>query len=573
MQRIRTALTAILFSGLWSSCGIFQPKASQESDRGMAGVAEDGTEVQFTSAFLNANAQYLAGNYDAAYLDFQKLEKERPDLAAIPWRLAEIKLAQKQAGSAVVHIRRATALDPENTWYREIEAKALEQSGEYDGALSIWSDLLRRFPTRAAYYQEAVRLCLSRQKYDKAVEVLNLREKQFGMREQTTEQKVRILSAQRKFTEAADEVARLRAKYPDRQKYLLWEAKVAQQGRFNDRALNLLVPFLRSDPENAEALGLRVQILSGRGDYLRYFAALKQLTANPALAYNQKQFYLQAWANDLVNPLRRDSTAVLAAIVERLHSDVPNALLYCGDVWAAANEHQRAAALYRKALDSGQASFDVYEKLLRSLERISGFAEMETAAQQMTEDFPSQPAAWRYLAFARYRQFNYAGSAEACRTGQAFALDRDDKIKLANLLAQSEFKAGRSTEAIAILEPIYNENPTERSVANSYAFVLAAAGKRLELAAQIAERLVKEQPDNPFFLDTWGWVLFKSGNPLQAIAFFEKAILLAPGNADILEHTGDAWKQLGNESKAKSFWEEALKSGGDPKMLKKKING
>jgi len=184
MQRIRTALTAILFSGLWSACGIFQPKASQESGRGMAGVAEDGTEVQFTSAFLNANAQYLAGNYDAAYLDFQKLEKERPDLAAIPWRLAEIKLAQKQAGSAVVHIRRATALDPENTWYREIEAKALEQSGEYDGALSIWSDLLRRFPTRAAYYQEAVRLCLSRQKYDKAVEVLNLREKQFGMREQ-----------------------------------------------------------------------------------------------------------------------------------------------------------------------------------------------------------------------------------------------------------------------------------------------------------------------------------------------------------------------------------------------------
>ena len=67
--------------------------------------------------------------------------------------------------------------------------------------------------------------------------------------------------------------------------------------------------------------------------------------------------------------------------------------------------------------------------------------------------------------------------------------------------------------------------------------------------------------------------MFKSGNPLQAIAFFEKAIMLAPGNSDILEHTGDAWKKLGNETKAKSFWEEALKSGGDPKMLKKKIDG
>lgn len=572
MQRTRTALTAILLSGLWS-CGLFQPKTSPGAGRGAAGTAEDGTEVQFSSAYLQANAQYLAGNYDAAYLDFQKLEKERPDVAAVPWRMAEIRLAQKQAGAAVVHIRRAAALDPENTWYREIEARALELNGEHEAALAIWADLIHRFPTRAAYYQEAVRHCLSRQQYDKALDFLSQREKQFGLREQVTDQKVRILGAQGKFAEAADEIARLRTKYPDRQKYLLWEARLAQQGRFNERALNLLQPLLQADPENAEALGLRVQILAGRGDYLRYFAALRQLTANTSLSYSQKQVYLQEWANNLVNPLRRDSTVILASIVERLHSDVPAALLYCGDVWSAANEHRRAALLYRKALDSGQASYDLYEKLIRSLERASSFAEMETAAEQMTEDFPSQPNAWRYLAFARYRQFNYAGSAEACRTGQAFALDRDDKIRLANLLAQAEFKGGRTMEALAILEPLYNENPAERSVANSYAFVLAAAGKRLELAAQIADALVKEQPENPFFLDTWGWVLFKSGNPLQAIAFFEKAILLAPGNADILEHTGDAWKQMGNEVKARSFWEEALKSGGDPKMLKKKING
>lgn len=573
MQRIRTALTAILFSGLWSSCGIFHPKAGLENGPAPAGIAEDGTEVQFTSAFLQANALYLAGNYDAAYLDFQKLEKERPDLAAVPWRLAEIKLAQKQPGPAVIHIRRAETLDPGNTWYREIEARALELSGDRDASLAIRADLIRRYPTRAAYYQEAVRHCLSNQQYDKAIEFLNLREKQFGMREQTSEQKVRILSMQNKFVEASDEIARLRTKYPDRQKYLLWEAKVAQEGKLTDRALTLLKPFLQADPENAEALGLQVQILSGSGDYPRYFAALKLLSANPALAYEQKQWYLQAWSNDPANPLRLDSTVILAGIVECLHSDAPAALVYCADVWAAAKEYRRAAGLYRKALDSGQASFELYEKMMRSLERGSDFVGMEIAAQQMTDDFPSQPAAWRYLAYARYRQFDYTGSAEACKTGQAFALDRDDKIKLANLMAQSEFKAGRSTEAIAILEPLYNENPSELSVANSYAFVLAAAGKRLELAAQIADRLVKEQPENPLYLDTRGWVLFKSGNPQQAIEFFEKAILLAPGNPDMLEHTGDAWKELGSDTKAKTFWKSALRYGGDPSILNKKING
>jgi len=573
MQRIRTALTAIFISGLWASCGIFQ--ARQASDNGFkpSRVGEDGTEVQFTSAFLQANAQYLAGNYEAAYIVFQALEKEQPNLAAVPWRLAEIKLAQRQPGAALVHIRRAAVLDPENTWYRETEAKVLELSGQHEAALDIRLELLRRFPAKSSYYQDAVRHCLSRQKYDQALEVLNQREKQFGMRESFTDQKVRILSTQKKYTEAADEIARLRSKYPDRQKYLLWEAQVSQQGKFNDRALNLLTPFLQMDPENGEALGLRVQILSGRGDYPRYFAALKQLAANRNLPYGSKFFYLQAWSDDLVNPFRRDSTVVLAAIIEHLHSDVPAALLYCGDVWMASNEFRRAAQLFRKALDSGQAGFGVYEKLLMALERGSDFAEMEQVAQQMTEDFPTQATPFRYLAFARYRQFDYAGSADACRLGQAIAVDRDDKIKLANQLAQAEFKAGRAEEAVAILEPFYIANPAERSIANSYAFVLASAGKRLELAAQIADRLVKEQPENPFFLDTWGWVLFKSGNPLQAIAFFEKAIMLAPGNSDILEHTGDAWKKLGNETKAKSFWEEALKSGGDPKMLKKKIDG
>lgn len=573
MQRNRKALTAILISGLWSSCGLFHPKATPDIGRGITSTREDGTEVTFTSSFLQANAEYLAGNYDAAYTEFKKLEAERPDLSAVPWRLAEVRLAQKQAGAALVHIRRAVSLDPENTWYREIEARALEQSGDHVAALTVWTDLIKKFPSRSAYYQEAVRLSLSRQMYAKALEVLTLREKQFGLREHTTDQKVRILSAENKFAEAANEVAQLRAKYPDRQKYLLWEARIAQQGRFNDRALNLLNPFLQADPDHAEALGLMVQILAGRGDYLRYFAALKRLTANPTLGYGQKQPYLQAWANDLVNPLRRDSTLVLAGIVEPLHSNVPMALIYCGDVWAAANDNKRAAALYRKALDSGQSSFELYEKLLRAQERAAGFADMEATALQMTEDFPSQPNAWRFLAFARYRQFNYAGSAEACRTGQAFALEREDKIRLANLLAQVEYKSGRFNEALALLEPLYQENPAERSIANSYAFILAAAGKKLDLAAQIADGLIKEQPENPFFLDTRGWVLMKSGNAKQALEYFQKAILLAPGNADILEHTGDAWKSLGNHNLARSFWENSMKSGGDPKLLKSKING
>jgi predicted Zn-dependent protease len=573
MQRFRTALTAILISGLWASCGIFQAKQAPDYSFKPSQVGEDGEEVQFSSAFLQANAQYLAGNYDAAYLEFQKLEKERPDLAAVPWRLGEIKLAQRQPGAAVVHIRRAIDLDPENTWYREFEAKALVLSGEHEAALAVRMDLLNRFPTRSAYYQDVVRHCVSRQQYDQALEVLSRREKQFGMRESVTDQKVRILSSQNKWAEAADEVAGLRAKYPDRQKYMLWEARMAQKGNFNERAMNLLTTFLQMDPENAEALGLRVQILSGRGDYPLYFSALKLLVANPNMVYGSKHFYLQAWADDLVNPLLRDSTVVLAGIVEQLHRDDPAALLYCGDAWMAANEYPRAARLYRKALDSGQAGFGVYEKLLTALQRASDFAEMEKTAQQMADDFPSQPSPWRYLAFARYRQFNYAGSAEACRMGQAFAIDRDDKIKLANQLAQAEYRAGRAAEAVAILEPFYIAYPSEYSLANSYAFMLAAAGGKMELAAQIADQLMKEQPGNPYFIDTWGWILFKSGKTLQAIPFFEKAILLAPGNADILEHTGDAWKLLGNETKAKVFWEDALKSGGDPKLLKKKING
>ncbi len=78
----------------------------------------------------------------------------------------------------------------------------------------------------------------------------------------------------------------------------------------------------------------------------------------------------------------------------------------------------------------------------------------------------------------------------------------------------------------------------------------------LERAITLAERF-KDAP-NPYFLDTYGWVLFKSGKPESAVEIFKKAVTLVPDNAEFHYHLGEAYYAAGDKNAAKLALEKSL---------------
>lgn len=114
--------------------------------------------------------------------------------------------------------------------------------------------------------------------------------------------------------------------------------------------------------------------------------------------------------------------------------------------------------------------------------------------------------------------------------------------------------------------------PDNALVNNNYAYSLSERGERLDSALKMIEIAIAADPDNPSYLDTYGWVYFKLGNYNEAKKYLEKAIEVGGERAVMLDHLGDVMFKLGDVQKAKILWQKAFDLDNTNVTLKSKID-
>jgi len=77
-------------------------------------------------------------------------------------------------------------------------------------------------------------------------------------------------------------------------------------------------------------------------------------------------------------------------------------------------------------------------------------------------------------------------------------------------------------------------------------------------------------PDNPAFLDSLGWVLFRRGDIPGALPHLERAYRIFP-DAEIASHWGELLWVSGKQSEARALWARSLARQPDSKPLRATI--
>ncbi len=123
-----------------------------------------------------------------------------------------------------------------------------------------------------------------------------------------------------------------------------------------------------------------------------------------------------------------------------------------------------------------------------------------------------------------------------------------------------------------ILEEILVKEPKDPSVNNDLGYLYADEGKHLPRAEGMIRIALTAEPDNPAYLDSMGWVLFKLGRLEEAQKLLEKAAN-TPGGGDgtIAEHLGDCYSKMNAIEKAHESWKRALKEAKDDSYPDKKL--
>lgn len=149
---------------------------------------------------------------------------------------------------------------------------------------------------------------------------------------------------------------------------------------------------------------------------------------------------------------------------------------------------------------------------------------------------------------------------------------------LYGLLGDLYTSADNIEKACGAYENAVSLFPDNYMTMNNYAYQLAQLGDTLQLprAADMSAKTVENNPDNPTFLDTYAYILFKQKKYPEALEKQKKAIeLMESQNKEVeavyYEHLGDIYFMEGDKENALKNWKKALEIDPSSKLVKKKI--
>ncbi len=195
------------------------------------------------------------------------------------------------------------------------------------------------------------------------------------------------------------------------------------------------------------------------------------------------------------------------------------------------------------------------------------------------EDVPDEPI--YLLAKGNYLQVEkrYLESLEPLKQAMSLISDVDDqqvkelRTMTLHALATGYFYCDSTSTAFSYFDYLLQDDPTDATALNNYAYYLALKNTRLDEAERMSSQSLNSSPLNPTFLDTYAYILFKRQKYTEALFVMERCIdNSTEPNAEVIEHYGDILWYNGKNDEAIEQWTKALSLDSTNTTLKRKVD-
>lgn len=325
-------------------------------------------------------------------------------------------------------------------------------------------------------------------------------------------------------------------------------------------AIDFLAPFVERTPDAKDArLALaRMLIAEKRYDESRqhFTRLLKDYPDNPEVIYPVAMLALQ----------QGDTTTGKAQLEKLLKGDFPdkNAVHYfLGQIEEEQKNNEAALAHYREVISGEQ----LIAARARSANLLVQAGRIEEA-RQIIHGTPGRTEAERTQLLLAESQL----LREAQRPAEAYALleaalaKQPDNVELlydAALLAE---RVGKPEVLEAYLTRLIGLKPDHAHALNALGYSLAERNIRLPEAYDLLTRAVALAPNDPFIMDSMGWILYRQGKLNEALSTLQKAYGLK-ADPEIAAHIGEVLWTLDRKAEAGRFLREAAKKYPDNEVL------
>lgn len=355
---------------------------------------------------------------------------------------------------------------------------------------------------------------------------------------------------------AVDEVLRLR---PDWMDAVLFKARILVSLKEPAKAQQFFESFLDRYPKAVDVRAHYARFLIDQKQWEKAREEFKRVAAatpnDPEAVYAVGLLALQT------NHLRDAEDYLKRAL--KLKPENDQARVYLGQVYEAAKRYREAVETYAR-IEPGEHFFEAQMRLALVMAKQG---ELEAARQKLRQIEVETEAQSIQLVLAEEQLLHDAKRYQEALQALNEALERMPGHK--DLLYARALVAEK-LDLLALLEAdlraILKLDPENVNALNALGYTLADRTDRFSEAREFLNQVLALKPDDPFVLDSIGWLHYRMGNTAEAVKYLKQAFGIR-GDAEIAAHLGEVLWVLGDRTEAELVWDKALREAPDSEAL------
>lgn len=538
----------------------------------VSATASERDSVRAEDYYIEGVRSFCAGDYRSAESGLSACLRLEPENDAAMYYLAMISMSRNETDRALSLLEKASAISPENTWYRLAIARLYSGIGENGLAISVYESLIAEHPSKSDYYYELIDLLVRTGELDKALSTLDRIEELRGVDELTCNARYEILIRQNRLDDAEAVVRKMDEDFPSARTALLLGD--LNKSRYNDStALRYYKKALALDPDFTPAYFGVAEVYRMERNFYYYFQNIDVFLSSPDMNPEMKASYFQeiVFPSGMVQVFKPQvDTMILCTL--HAHPEDTTVLSLAGSYYIAVDSVNRGLELLKRNVELHPDVKSVHSALLGQLYYLEDWEQLIPAAAQTVENFPEDITLREVLAIAYWQ---YGEIEEAVKVYHRILKDiPKDHPMLINCygsLGDLYHELGNRRQSYACYEKGLRIDDNYSPILNNYAYYLSEERRNLKKALEMSRKTILNEPENATYLDTYGWLLYLTGDYEQARKYLKDAMVYGgKENAEVLDHYAEALFALKEYNLAFLYWGNADKI--DPSLgLSEKI--
>lgn len=601
-----TMLTTVILASCVGYAKNYQEIPTQEGTYRARTLLSKENQRRYDKLYLEAICQKLNNHNDAAHELLQHALAINPNASEALFEMAQLYLRLNPKSDSVLvaegemMLQKAVQLEPSNRYYRKMLAERWIRTGRYSRAKNLYEQLIADKPNPQDL-AIIVKLYESLGEFNNALKAIDKLENLEGASEQTVLEKYRIYQEMGKLAEAYGIVEQMSEEHPEELRYRVLLGDLYMQNGYKEKALNIYNDVLATEPDNKLVKMAMLEYYIEEGDTVTFEKNMSEIMLDAKIENEQKTSLLQAYAAECLRTGKGISKeSIFSHFAEALTFPQYNNDLseLCIAFVQAADMPQDSLriplqAILRDEPENTQARLQLLSMLILD-EDYAGIADL---CNEGTRNDVENLLFYYYEGIALQQLDSINAATAAFERGTEHIRQDSDADVASNIyayLGDNYHSLGKKEASFEAYEHALQFKSDNVLCLNNYAYFLCleaevhlkskdkksrlTAVSRLDKACAMSKQVVDAHPDEPTYLDTYAWILYRKQQYTQAQIYINQVLNKIPDeekdsarSATLYDHAGDIFFCCGDIATALRHWQHAMQITDD-QLLKEKIN-